>query len=57
LLAAVENLFFPMMPIWTFMLARWGFGIVYGLGLIVALVLVFVRLGGLGDVRQILSRE
>ena len=41
LLLIVENSLFP---IWTLMLGRWGLGLVYGLALIVAFVLLMTRL-------------
>jgi hypothetical protein len=43
-LLIVENSLFPMMPIWTLMLARWGLGLVYGLALITASVLLILRI-------------
>jgi hypothetical protein len=43
-LLVVENSLFPMMPIWTLMLGRWGLGLVYGCGLTAAFVLVMIRI-------------
>jgi len=44
LLLAVENVLFPMMPIWTLMLAPWELGLLYVLALVTALVLLAIRL-------------
>jgi hypothetical protein len=44
LLVAVEKELFPMMPIWTIMVARWGLGLLYAAGLIVAFFLLVRRL-------------
>jgi hypothetical protein len=45
LLMIVENFLFPMMPIWTLMVSRWGLGVLYGAAWILALVLLFRRMG------------
>jgi hypothetical protein len=44
-LLIVENFLFPMMPIWTLMVSRWGLGVLYGAAWILALVLLFRRMG------------
>ena len=44
LLVVVENALFVMMSIWTLMLARWGLGLLYGVALAAAFVLVVVRI-------------
>ncbi len=44
LLVAIENVLFPMMPIWTLMVAPWELGLLYALAFLAALVLVIIRL-------------
>jgi hypothetical protein len=44
LLIAVEKELLIMMPVWTVMVARWGLGLLYGVGLIVVFVLLLRRM-------------
>jgi hypothetical protein len=44
LLIVVENVLFPMMPIWTLMLAPWELSLLYGFAFAAAVVLIAVRL-------------
>jgi hypothetical protein len=43
LLVVVENVLFIMMPIWTWMVAQWGLGLLYSIALAAAFVLALRR--------------
>lgn len=44
LLVAIENVLFPMMPIWTLMLAPWELGLLYAIAFATAAMLAIIRL-------------
>ena len=43
LLVVVENALFIMMPIWTWMVAQWGLGLLYSIALAGAFILALMR--------------